>query len=212
MFNSSDEHRPNQGQLISCAMRVTWILVFLLGCGDNPPAVYPTIAPVNENQMPLGPGDKLELEIFYGAREAKAQYTLDASGEMEVQFIGTVLANGKTAKDVKDDIQKRLADGFLQDPIVSLTIVEINSRKLSVMGQVFKSGWIKFTPRMTITEAIAESGGFSPMARKNMVKVTRVVDGQKQIYKVPVEMIAEGSRPNFPVMPGDEIFVPERAW
>lgn len=194
------------------SMRAALIFVVLLGCGDNPPAVYPTIAPINEDQLPLGPGDKLDLEVFYGARSSKATYTLDSSGEMEVQFIGTVLANGKTAKLVKEDIQKRLADGYLQDPIVSLTIVEINSRKLSVMGQVFKSGWIKFTPRMTITEAIAESGGFSPMARKNMVKVTRLVDGQKAIYKVPVEMIADGSRPNFPVMPGDEIFVPERAW
>ena len=50
------------------------------------------------------------------------------------------------------------------------------------------------------------------MARKNMVKVTRVVGGVKHIYKIPVEMIAEGSRPNFPMMPGDEVFVPERAW
>jgi polysaccharide export outer membrane protein len=201
-----------EGNLSAHSMRAWLILVLLMGCADNPPAVYPTVAPVDENQLPLGPGDKLELEVFYGARESKAQYTLDSSGEMEVQYIGTVFANGKTAKDVKDDIQTRLADGYLQEPIVSLTIVEINSRKLSVMGQVFKSGWIKFTPRMTITEAIAESGGFSPMARKNMVKVTRLVDGKKQIYKIPVEMIADGSRPNFPVMPGDEIFVPERAW
>jgi polysaccharide biosynthesis/export protein len=194
------------------SMRAALIFLLLLGCGDNPPPIYPTVAPVDEDQLPLGPGDKIDLEVFYGARSSKATYTLDSSGEMEVQFIGTVLANGKTAKLVKEEIQKRLADGYLQEPIVSLTIVEINSRKLSVMGQVFKSGWIKFTPRMTITEAIAESGGFSPMARKNMVKVTRLVGGQKAIYKVPVEMIAEGSRPNFPVMPGDEIFVPERAW
>jgi hypothetical protein len=25
-------------------------------------------------------------------------------------------------------------------------------------------------------------------------------------------MIAEGKRPNFPMMPGDEVFVPERPW
>jgi hypothetical protein len=45
-----------------------------------------------------------------------------------------------------------------------------------------------------------------------MVRVTRTVDGKQQIYRIPVEMIAEGTRPNFPVLPGDEIFVPERAW
>ncbi len=187
-------------------------LLVLIGCGDDPPPVYPTIAPIQEDQLTLGPGDKIELVVYGGTRQSKATYVLDASGDMEVQYIGTVSAAGKTAKAVQEVIQAKLADGYLRDPIVSLTIVEINSRKLSVLGQVMKSGTIKFTPGMTITEAIAQVGGFSPMARKNMVKVTRVVDGKTEIYKIPVEMIAEGSRPNFPVMPGDEVFVPERPW
>lgn len=182
------------------------------GCRDNPPPVYPTIAPLDETRLTLGPGDKLELTIFYGARESKATYTLDASGQVEVQFIGAVDAGGKNVNDVKAEIVARLKDGYINDPIVSLTVVEVNSRKLAVFGQVARSGTIKFTPGMTIVEAIAQSGGFSPMARKNLVRVTRVVDGRKQTYQIPVEMIAEGKRPNFPVMPGDEVFVPERAW
>jgi protein involved in polysaccharide export with SLBB domain len=182
------------------------------GCRDNPPAVYPTVAPLDETRLTLGPGDKLELVIFYGARESKATYTLDASGQVDVQYIGAVAAGGKTVNDVKDEIVARLKDGYINDPIVSLTVVEVNSRKLSVFGQVARSGTIRFTPGMTIVEAIAQSGGFSPMARKNMVKVTRMIDGRKETYKIPVEMIAEGKRPNFPVMPGDEVFVPERAW
>jgi len=189
-----------------------FVLLLLCACRDNPPAVYPTVAPIEENELTLGPGDKIELVVYAGTRQSKATYVLDASGELEVQYIGTISAAGKTAKGVQDDIQAKLADGYLIEPIVSLTILEINSRKLSVLGQVVKSGTIKFTPGMTITEAIAQVGGFSPMARKNMVKVTRVVDGKTEIYKIPVEMIAEGTRPNFPVMPGDEVFVPERPW
>lgn len=188
------------------------VLVFTAGCPDNPPAVYPTVAPLDETKLTLGPGDKIELVVYSGTRQSKATYVLDPSGQIEVQYIGTVEAKGKTARVVQEDIQTKLADGYLRDPIVSLTVLEINSLKLSVLGQVLKSGTIKFTPGMTITEAIAQSGGFSPMARKNMVKVTRQVDGKAEIYKIPVEMIAEGSRPNFPVMPGDEVFVPERAW
>ena len=187
-------------------------LIFAFGCGDNPPVVYPTVAPFDSTQLVLGPGDKLQLTIFYGAKESKATYTLDGSGQMEVQFIGTVEAGGKTSTVVQKEIQQRLADGFLVNPVVSLTVVEINSLKCSVFGQVARSGSIKFTPGMTITEAIAQSGGFSPLARKNMVKVTREIDGKKETYKIPVELIAEGRRPNFPMMPGDEVFVPERAW
>jgi protein involved in polysaccharide export with SLBB domain len=191
---------------------IVYLVLFAVGCGDNPPVVYPTVAPFDATQLALGPGDKLQLTIFYGAKEQKATYSLDGSGQMEVQFIGTVTAGGKTTNLVQKEIQDRLADGFLVNPVVSLTVVEINSLKCSVFGQVARSGSVKFTPGMTITEAIAQSGGFSPLARKNMVKVTRQIEGKKETYKIPVELIAEGRRPNFPMMPGDEVFVPERAW
>jgi polysaccharide export outer membrane protein len=193
-----------------------WVALVALvaagACGDNPPVVYPTVAPVEESQLALGPRDKLELTIFYGSRESKATYTLNDRGTIEVQYIGSVAAGGKTVDQVKTEIETRLADGYINNPIVSLSVVEINSLKLSVLGQVMRSGNIKFKPKMLITEAIAEVGGFTPMARKNMVRVTRVVEGKKETYKIPVELIAEGKRPNFPVLPGDEVFVPERAW
>lgn len=184
----------------------------MVSCGDNPPVVYPTVAPFDTAKLALGPGDKLELTIFYGPNVSKATYSLDGSGQMQVQFIGTVAAGGKAVNEVQQEIQARLADGYLKEPVVSLTVVEINSLKCSVFGQVARSGSIKFTPGMTITEAIAQSGGFTPMARKNMVQVTRITDGAKATYDIPVELIAEGKRPNFPMMPGDQVFVPERSW
>lgn len=193
---------------------VAFVLIALLcaGCGDNPPVVYPTVAPFDETKLTLGPGDKLELTIFFGSEQTATSYTLDSSGQVEVRFIGSVEASGKTARDVQEEIRSRLADGYLKDPVVSLTVTEINSLKCSVFGQVGTNGSVKFTPGMTITEAIAKSGGFTPLARKNMVKVTRVLDGKKETYKIPVELIAAGERPNFPMMPGDEVFVPERPW
>lgn len=190
------------------------ILTLLLAtsCHDDPPVVYPTTAPLDVNKLALGPGDKLNLTVFYGSHQLQAAYTLDNSGQISVQFIGAVDANGKTVEEVREDIRKRLGDGFLNDPIVSLTIAEINSLTLSISGMVAKTGAVKFTPGITITEVIAQSGGFTPMARKNMVKVTRHLNGVKETYKLPVERIAEGERPNFPMLPGDEVFVPERPW
>ena len=188
------------------------IILVTASCHDDPPVVYPTTAPLDVNKLALGPGDKLALTVFYGSKQLQAAYTLDNSGQISVQFIGAVSANGKTLEQVRDDIKQRLSDGFLNEPIVSLTIAEINSLSLSVSGMVSRTGAVKFTPGITITEVIAQSGGFTPMARKNMVKVKRMLNGVKQTYKLPVERIAEGERPNFPMLPGDEVFVPERAW
>jgi polysaccharide export outer membrane protein len=198
--------------------RVRLLLVTALtlaACQDNPPIRYPTtpLTQLDVSNLALGPGDKVELTIFYGTRDSHATYTLDGAGLMEVQFIGSVTAGGKNVREIQKEIKDRLADGYLVDPQVSVNVVEINSLTCSVFGEVMHNGTIKYVPGMTIVEAIAQSGGFSPLARKNLVRVTRTTDkGAKQTYDIPVEMIAEGKRPNFPMMPGDEVFVPERTY
>ncbi|MCW5800900.1 MAG: polysaccharide export protein [Deltaproteobacteria bacterium] len=199
----------------SCFFLLLLHFLAVLGSGclrDDPPIVYPSIAQIDESKLPLGPGDKLNLVVYYGSRSISAQYVLDASGTLSVQFIGTVSAGGKTIEQIRSEVQRRLADGYFNDPIVSLTVVELKSLTLSVSGMVLKTGNLSFVPGMTITEVIAQSGGFAPMARKNMVKVTREAGGVKHVYKLPVEKMAEGDRPNFQMMPGDVVFVPERPW
>jgi protein involved in polysaccharide export with SLBB domain len=199
------------------AMRALSVVVILFGlaaCPDNPPANYPSAPPdFDMTKLALGPGDKVELVVYYGGgKETKATYTLDSGGQLEVQYIGGVDAAGKDADQVKTEIQRRLADGYLVNPTVSLSVAERNSLHCSVFGQVSHSGTIKFTPHMTIVEAIAQSGGFAPLARKNFVQVTRTIGRKKETYQIPVEMIGEGKRPNFEMMPGDQVFVPERTF
>ena len=92
----------------------------------------------------------------------------------------------------------------------TVTLVEAASGRVSIFGQVQKAGTIPFVAGMTIVDAVAQAGGFSPMAKKNAVQVTRAVDGRKQTFTLPVEDIGEGSRPNFLIQPGDVVFVPER--
>ena len=183
-----------------------------LGCRDNPPVVYPTVAPLDTSKLSLGPGDKLDIVVYYGDKQDRNPFIVDEAGTIQLRYIGLVIASGKTMKQLREEIRDRLADGYLVNPIVAVSVLEINSQKLLVFGQVARTGLIKFTPGMMITEAIAQSGGFGPMARKNMIKVTRKTEGKTEVYKIPVEMIAEGTRPNFPMLPGDEVFVPERPW
>jgi polysaccharide export outer membrane protein len=196
--------------------RFLLILALLVaGCHEGSELKYPTevdLSKWNPNKLPLGPGDKISMTVFYGSHTINATYTLDESGVIAVQYIGAVHAADHTLAEVAEEVKTRLADGYLLDPVVSFNLVELNSLQLSVSGMVGKNGPIKFSPGLTITDAIAQAGGFTPLARKNMVKVTRTSGGTKQTYKIPVEMIGEGERPNFPMLPGDEVFVPERPW
>ena len=189
------------------------VVVAVTACEGIPDTKYPTTPPPQNNeQTTLGVGDVFELVVYNGSKKEEATYTLDPVGKISVQYIGAVIAVNKKPTDLQDEIQKRLADGYLVDPIVAVRVTEINSRQLSVSGEVAKDGKIKFTPGRTIVDAIAQSGGFTPMAKKNHVKVIRMVAGAETTYKIPVGAIQDGARPNFYVAPDDRIFVPERIW
>jgi protein involved in polysaccharide export with SLBB domain len=188
----------------------TVLLVLSLACGDPPAAQYPTATETEQVEAPLGAGDVFELHVYYGNNELKATYHLGHAGAISVQYIGKVEAAGRRASDLEEHIRARLADGYLVEPIVSITLVEAASKRVSVFGQVQKAGTIPFIEGMTIVDAIAQSGGFTGMAKKNAVQVTRILDGKKVSFTLPVELIGEGKRPNFEVLAGDVIFVPER--
>ncbi len=182
-------------------------------CRDNPPVVYPTVVSLTEDEPPLGTGDKIMVSVYSGATEKnKTEFTLDSSGEIDLPYIGSVMAAGKLPPQLKREIQAKLADGYLINAVVSVTVQEINSRKISISGQVQKTGTIKFTPGMTIVEAIALSGGLTAMARANAIKVTRKVEAKNQTYVIPYEMINEGKRPNFPMLPGDQVYIDTRVF
>ncbi len=180
------------------------------GCGGAPQAHYPNTQPLEEVDAPLGAGDAFDLTIYYGSQELKSTYRLTPTGKIAVQYIGDVIAAGKTVQELQDEIRSKLADGYIREPVVNVSLTEANSTKISVFGQVQKAGTMRFQSGMSVVDAIAQSGGFTPMAKKNEVQVTRVEKGRKVTYSVPVQAIGEGDRPNFTLEAGDVIFVPER--
>jgi protein involved in polysaccharide export with SLBB domain len=183
------------------------------GCRDNPPVVYPTSVTFTEDEPALASGDKISVIIYNDATEkGRGEFILTNSGEIEIPYIGDIVATGKLANELKKEIRTKLAESYLVNPVVSVTVLEINSRKISVSGQVQKNGTIKYSPNMSIVDAIAQSGGLTPMARANAVRVTRTSDGKTNTYVLPFEMILEAKRPNFPMLPGDQVYVDTRVF
>jgi protein involved in polysaccharide export with SLBB domain len=86
---------------------------------------------------------------------------------------------------------------------------EYNSKKVFVFGEVQKPGTFPFEGDMSIVQVITLAGGFTKQAARNNTNVTRIVDGQEQKIRVPVEDIGVGRERNFLLRPGDIVFVPE---
>lgn len=194
------------------------LLVFFLmtlalpACGDPPPSQYPS-QEVYAEDTTLGPRDIFTVRVFRH-EEMSGDYEVSEEGTINFPEIGAVEVSGKTPAQVEKDIQTRLADGYLVNPTVSVLVKEYKSKTISVLGQVRKPTTISYAAGMSIVDAISQAGGFTPMARKNAVKVTRVdrtAEAEKTVsFTVPVESIANGKAKPFFLRPGDTIFVPER--
>ena len=62
---------------------------------------------------------------------------------------------------------------------------------------------------MSVIQAITVAGGFSKLASKNDVAVTRLVNGKETKIRVRVADIGTGREKNLKLLPGDIVFVPE---
>ena len=182
----------------------------LVACGDPPPSEYPT-QEIYVEDTTLGPGDIFDIRV-YQQDALTNTYSASAEGTITFPHIGEVIVSGKTPAELEKEIRKRLSDGYFRDPQVSILVKEYKSKKVSVFGQVRHPGTLAFTEGMTVVEAVSQAGGFTAMARKNAVTITRVIDSKATKYTVPVESIGKGKASNFYMRPGDTVFVPDRAW
>ena len=185
-------------------------LVLAFGCGDPPPSNYPT-QPTQTEDSTLGVGDRLEVRVFR-QEEMSGIYEVSNEGTLSFPLIGVVQVAEKTPANVEREITERLADGFLKNPSVSVIVKESRSKTVSVLGEVAKPMTLPFVDGMTVIDAIANAGGFTPMARKNAVNITRKTGETKEKYTIPAGDIGAGKADNFYCRPGDVVFVPRRVW
>jgi polysaccharide export outer membrane protein len=157
----------------------------------------------------LGIDDVFEVRVF-AEEDLSGPYRVAADGTVDYPFVGRIAVIGMRSGDVQELIATKLRDGYLKNPQVSVMVKEWNSRKVSVIGQVQKPGPIVYFPNMTVVDAIAAAGGFTPIAAKNAVNLRRESRGNVESRNCPVADISEGRAANVVLQPGDILVVEER--
>jgi polysaccharide export outer membrane protein len=172
-------------------------LLLLTGCASDP-VVTNAIHSELVQPYQLDSGDSLRVIVF-GEADLSNTYVVDQSGQISMPLIGTLPARGQTTAAIEQAIAARLRNGYLRNPDVAVEVDRY--RPVFVMGEVGAAGQYAFLPGMTVQQAIAVAGGFSPRADKFSVKVTRSYGGRVASDRLGL---------SDPVMPGDTIYVSER--
>jgi polysaccharide biosynthesis/export protein len=155
----------------------------------------------------LGPDDVIEVSV-YQEKELSTTVPVRPDGKISVPLIGEMPASGKTAIELQKDIAEKYGR-FISDPSVTVVVKEINSPKVSVLGEVKTPGIYKIKDRATVLDVIALAGGLTEYAKKDKVTVIRVeTSGEQRHIKLNLEDYIKGRRLDaFYVLPYDKIYV-----
>jgi polysaccharide biosynthesis/export protein len=163
--------------------------------------------PYGESEFQLGPDDVIEVSV-YQEKELGGTVPIRPDGKISIPLIGEMPASGKTAIQLQQEITLKYAQ-FVAAPAVTVVVKEVNSPKVSVLGEVKTPGVYKIKERSTLLDAIAMAGGLTEYAKKDKITIIRVDPaGEQQRIKVNLDDYFKGRNTDpFYVLPYDKIYI-----
>ncbi|WP_034492090.1 polysaccharide biosynthesis/export family protein [Afifella pfennigii] len=173
------------------------VLVSLLAsCKERPPLATGT--PTIEGPYRLDSGDQLRIVVF-GQNELTNIYTVDQAGYIALPLIGEIATRGATSAELESSIEAALASRFVRNPDVTVEVAAY--RPFFILGEVSSPGQYPYVPGMTVENAVAVAGGFTPRANERVVRLSRQLNGVLYEGRLAVTE---------PIRAGDTVYVSER--
>ena len=157
----------------------------------------------------LGAEDVIEVFVWKES-ELSTTVVIRPDGKISLPLANELEASGKTAAELQQEISERLRR-YITEPIVNVMVKQINSLKISVLGEVRKPDVYRIKNQLTVLDAIAMAGGFTDLARPNRVVVLRNTASGPQRIKINVKQtVADAAGQPFYLQPQDTVYVEGR--
>lgn len=161
----------------------------------------------------LGPEDLLEITVWKNPDLSRVT-AIRPDGLISMPIIGDVQASGLTADALAHRISDRVKQ-YIRDPAVSVSVKELNSYSIFVLGEVSKPGKYRAKSYITLLQAISMAGGLTEYAKKNRMQVVRLrPNGDHKIdeLRIPFNyddlIMGSGDPGNIILLSGDTVVVP----
>ena len=162
----------------------------------------------------LGPEDVLDIVVWKNEDLSQKVVVVRPDGKISMPLIGEVMASGRTANQLASQIAGRLKE-YKENPAVTVSVKEVNSYYVYVLGEVTKPGKYQLKSHATVLQAVAIAGGFTIYAAKNKMQVIRNVQGEDGVMReirIPARyddlVSGTGAIRNFALKTGDVVVVP----
>jgi len=188
---------------LACVFTLVFVLAAALPAAAQEPAPYL-----------LYPGDLVHVSVFDNT-DLESIVRIPTSGRLSFPLIGEVDGLlGLAADELGRVIEARLRDGFLRNPVATVTIKEFGPRWVTVVGNVHQPGTIALDPLsgLTAMQAIGRAGGFLEDADRPATQVVRrTIPTENGEAPAPLLMPAATNPTagqDVQLQPGDLIVVP----
>lgn len=119
----------------------------------------------------IGPNDLLKITVFE-ATALSGPARVSGDGNITLPLLGTIKAAGLTPRELELVLQALLRRTYMKDPQVVVTVAEMQSHSVSVIGAVLKPGVFQVRGTRSVLEMLSLAGGLAPDAG-NAVMVMR---------------------------------------
>ncbi len=163
------------------------------------------------SEYTVGIDDVLEISILQ-PEKLTTTVTVAPDGSIGFPYIGSVQVKGMTLSQIQEEIQTKLADGYMKYPVVSVSLKVSRSRKFFVYGEVVRPGAYPMKEEVTVLKAISMAGGFTKFGSSSRVKVLRPKKNGAgyETIKVNIKDVMNGSsKADIILQPEDIVVVSE---
>jgi polysaccharide export outer membrane protein len=162
--------------------------------------------PMDASRYIIGPEDSLQITVWKEPT-LSGNFPVRPDGMISLVLVGDLPAAGLTPMALSSDITQRLKK-YIQDPVVTVSVLGVNSQRIFMVGEVNKVGPVMLTPGMTPLQAIVSAGGLSQFANSKRIYILRTVAGKQQKFPFNYKAAVKGENTGMTLLPGDTIVVP----
>jgi len=157
----------------------------------------------------IGPEDILFIRVWREA-EFTSQYGVRPDGKITVPLIKDVQASGLTPDKLGENLTQQLGE-YLNKPEITVSVIQVNSKKFFITGEVNRPGQFPLVTPITIFDAISGAGGFHDFANRKDILVIRGDQRLHFNYDQYVNQKGKGKKgkgnDNFWIENGDHIVI-----
>ena len=159
------------------------------------------------NTYLISPYDLLDIKVFQ-ADELSQEVRVNPNGYISLPLIGKIRAAGLTQERLVAAITAALRKTYLQNPQVTVFIKEYTNQRVTVSGDVKKSGIFPIQGQMTLLQAIAYAGGLDELAKPTEVILFRKTANNKiKAYLLNLKDINSGANKDPYLQNEDKVIV-----